>query len=155
MTWLYEDKEFEYSDEWYGFIYLIENLITGRRYIGRKFLTKAGYKTVKGKRKKIRVASDWEDYYGSSPALKADVELLGKENFKRTILRLCKSRGECNYYETKLIFETDAVLDGNYYNNWVSCKVQASHVKSLLFNQETTDVKSTGTQAPNCQSDAE
>jgi len=139
MSWFYKDKEFEYSDEWYGFTYLIENLKTGRKYIGRKYLTKAAYKTVKGKRKKIRKESDWETYYGSSPSLLADVELYGKEHFKRTILRLCKSRGECNYFEAKEIFDKDAVLDGNYYNQWVSCKVQASHVKSLHFNnQETT-----------------
>lgn len=134
--WLYEGSEFENSDEWYGFIYLIENLKNGRKYIGRKYLTKAAYKTVKSKRKKIRKESDWSTYYGSSPSLLADVELYGKENFKRTILRLCKSRGECNYFEAKEIFETDAVLDGNYYNQWVSAKVQASHVKSLHFNNQ-------------------
>jgi len=134
--WLYENKQFENSDEWYGFIYLIENLKNGRKYIGRKYLTKAAYKTTKGKRKKIRKESDWADYYGSSPSLQADVELYGKENFKRTILRLCKSRGECNYFEAKEIFDTDAVLDGNYYNSWVSCKVHAAHVKALHFNQE-------------------
>jgi hypothetical protein len=138
MTWLFEDKEFEYDDQWYGFIYLIENIINGKKYIGRKFLTKAGYKTVNKKRKKIRVESDWADYYGSSPALAKDIEVYGKDNFKRTILRLCKSRGECNYWEAKLIFETDAVLDGNYYNNWISCKVQASHVKALHFNTQET-----------------
>lgn len=138
MTWLFEDKEFEYDDQWYGFIYLIENITNGKKYIGRKFLTKAGYKTVNKKRKKIRVESDWADYYGSSPALAKDIEIYGKDNFKRTILRLCKSRGECNYWEAKLIFETDAVLDGNYYNNWISCKVQASHVKALHFNTQET-----------------
>lgn len=131
MSWLYEGKEFEYSDEWYGFIYLIENLTNGKKYIGRKYLTKAATKTVKGKKKKIRVESDWDSYYGSSPALKADVELLGRDKFKRTILRLCKSRGECNYYEAKMIFETDAVLKEEYYNGWVSAKIQASHVKAL------------------------
>lgn len=134
--WLYEDKEFVNDGDWYGFVYLIENLTNGKKYIGRKYLTKAGYKTVKGKKKKIRVESDWDDYYGSSPALKIDVEKLGKENFKRTILRLCKSRGECNYFETKYIFDNDAILDPNYYNNWVSCKIQSSHVKTLLFNPE-------------------
>lgn len=136
MSWLYEGKEFEYTDEYYGFVYLIENLENGKKYIGRKYLTKAATKTVKGKKKKIRVESDWDSYYGSSPALRDDVEKYGRENFKRTILRLCKSRGECNYYESKLIFETDAILDGNYYNNWVSCKIQASHVKALSFNNE-------------------
>lgn len=134
MSWLYEDKEFTEVEDYYGFIYLIENLVNGRKYIGRKYLTKAGYKTVKGKRKKLRVESDWRDYYGSSTSLKEDIDLYGKDNFRRTILRLCKSRGECNYFETKYIFDTDAILDPKYYNSWVSCKIQTSHVKALLFN---------------------
>lgn len=136
MSWLYEDKEFIDVEDYYGFIYLIENLVNGKKYIGRKFLTKAGYKTVKGKRKKIRVESDWRDYYGSSNSLKEDIDLYGKDSFRRTILRLCKSRGECNYFETKYIFDNDAILDPKYYNSWVSCKIQASHVKALLFNPE-------------------
>ena len=136
--WLYEGKEFTNTDEWYGFVYLIENLVNGKKYIGRKYLTKAGYKTVKGKRKKIRVESDWDDYYGSSNALKEDVEYYGKDHFRRTILRLCKTRGECNYFETKYIFDSDAILDPQYYNTWVSCKIQASHVKNLLKSQENS-----------------
>lgn len=136
MNWLYEDKEFTDVEDYYGFIYLIENLVNGKKYIGRKYLTKAGYKTVKGKRKKLRVESDWRDYYGSSASLKEDIDLYGKDNFRRTILRLCKSRGECNYFETKYIFDTDAILDPKYYNSWVSCKIQTSHVKALLFNPE-------------------
>ena len=134
-NWIYEDKEFINSDEWYGFIYLIVNLKNNKKYIGRKFLTKAGYKTVKGKRKKLRLESDWATYYGSSPSLQKDLEIYGKENFSRTIIKLCKSRGECSYYETKYIFDSDAILDGNYYNGWVSCKIQSSHVKALHFNQ--------------------
>ncbi len=61
--WIYEGKEFTNTDEWYGFVYLIENLTNGKKYIGRKYLTKAGYKTVKGKRKKIRVESDCHEQY--------------------------------------------------------------------------------------------
>ena len=136
MGWLYEDKEFIDVEDYYGFIYLIENLVNGKKYIGRKYLTKAGYKTVKGKRKKLRVESDWRDYYGSSNSLKEDIDLYGKDSFRRTILRLCKSRGECNYFETKYIFDNDAILDPKFYNSWVSCKIQASHVKALLFNPE-------------------
>ncbi len=39
-------------------------------------------------------------------------------------------------FETKYIFDHDAILDPKFYNNWVSCKIQASHVKALLFNPE-------------------
>lgn len=138
MAWIFEGKEFENDGTYYGFIYLIENKTTGRKYIGRKFLTKAGYKTVKGKRKKLRLESDWKTYYGSSPNLKKDIDEFGVENFKRTILKLCKTRGECNYFEAKMIFETDAILDESYYNGWVSAKVQSSHVKHLHFNSKET-----------------
>lgn len=137
MTWIYNNVEFNNSTEYYGFVYLIEHIDTHKKYIGRKYLTKAGYKQVKGKRKKIRKESDWREYYGSSPALLKDVEKYGKDKFKRTILRLCKTRGECNYWETKLIFETDAILREDYYNSWCSVKIQSSHVKNLLIEKGT------------------
>lgn len=134
MSWLFEGKEFNAPAEWYGFVYLIENLENGKKYIGRKYLTKAGYKQVKGKRKKIRKESDWQEYYGSSPSLQEDIQKYGKDKFKRTILRLCKTRGECNYFETKYIFDHDALLKEEYYNSWVSCKIQSSHIKNLMYN---------------------
>lgn len=134
MSWLFEGKEFNAPTEWYGFVYLIENLENDKKYIGRKYLTKAGYKQVKGKRKKIRKESDWQEYYGSSPSLQEDIQKYGKDKFKRTILRLCKTRGECNYFETKYIFDYDALLKEEYYNSWVSCKIQSSHIKNLMYN---------------------
>lgn len=147
MSWSYEGREFTGSDEHYGFVYEIVNLETGRRYLGRKYLTRAGYKTVKKKRKRIRVESDWRDYYGSNRELQEDVERLGRDKFSRTILRLCKTRGECAYYETKLILETDAILRSDYYNGWVSAKIQTSHVKNLLI-EEPMDDRTPGTQTP-------
>lgn len=135
--WIYENAPFLDAADYYGFVYLIENLDTGRKYVGRKYLTRAGYKTVKKKRKKIRVESDWKEYYGSNKELLADVEALGTSRFFRQILRLCKTRGECNYWETKEIFDRDAILDSTYYNGWVSCKIQSSHVKNLLFEGKT------------------
>ena len=132
--WLFESKEFEGNTEgFYGFVYEIENLSNGKKYIGRKYFTKAGYKQKKGKIKKIRKTSDWELYYGSSGALKEDIEIFGKENFKRTILKLCKTRGECNYWESKFILERDAILDNKYYNESIQCRIHSSHVKHLLF----------------------
>jgi len=135
MTWLIEDKEFENVDDYYGFVYEITCTVNGKKYIGRKYLTKAGYKQVRGKRKKIRVESDWKDYYGSSPSLREDVEKYGTDKFVRRILRLCKTRGECNYYEMKYMFEVDAILDEDYYNSWAAVKVQTSHVKALCFKK--------------------
>ena len=116
----------------FGYIYEITNNINGRKYVGKKFFTRAGTRQVKGKKKKVRLSSGWADYWSSSEELKADVKTLGEENFTRKILYLCKSRSECSYRETKEIFVRDALLSQDYYNSWVSCKIHKKHVLNKL-----------------------
>lgn len=132
--WLYNDIEFTEQDvgDYFGFVYLIENLLDNRRYIGKKFFTRAGTKQIKGKKKKVRLSSGWSNYWSSSKELQEDVKKLGEENFKRTILYLCKSRSECSYRETKEIFIRDALLTTDYYNSWCSCKIHKAHVLNKL-----------------------
>jgi hypothetical protein len=90
MPWIYQGQVVEEIPEnAYGFVYIITQISTGKRYIGRKFFTKAGYKTVNKKRKKIRLESDWKDYYGSSPSMSRALEEFGKEDFSREIVRIC------------------------------------------------------------------
>ena len=131
MTWTYNNESVsdEVIGDAYGFVYIIENLIDGRRYIGRKYLTKAAYKTVKGKRKKIRKASDWETYWGSNKFLIEDVKTLGEVNFTRTIVRFCRNRSECSYWETHYIFALGALLSDAFYNEWVTCKISKKNIK--------------------------
>ena len=132
--WLYNNKQFIEEDigDYFGFVYLIENNLNGRKYVGKKFFTRAGTKQIKGKKKKVRLSSGWSNYWSSSKELQEDVKKLGEENFKRTILYLCKSRSECSYRETKEIFIRDALLSENYYNSWVSCKIHKAHVLNKL-----------------------
>jgi len=122
--WLYEKKQFDHesADSYYGFVYLIENTESGKRYIGRKYFTKAAARQVKGKKKRYRKESDWKDYWGSSQRLLIDVENLGKDKFKRSILRLCKTRGECNYWEAKYQFMYDVLENDLYYNDNIMMK---------------------------------
>jgi hypothetical protein len=130
--WFYNDVEVEeIPEDAFGFVYKITNLSNDRQYFGKKLFTKAGYKQVKGKRKKIRKESDWKTYFGSSKELQADVEKQGEKQFKREILRFCKSRGECNYFESKYILEYDAILSDKYYNDWLAVKVSRSHLKNV------------------------
>ena len=103
--WFYNDVEFTDIGDYVGFVYLITNLTNGRKYIGKKNFFFSKTRTVKGKRKRSKVESDWRDYYGSNKELQADVELLGKDLFERKILKLCKSKGEFGYYEAKYQFE--------------------------------------------------
>lgn len=130
MTWFYKSQEFteEMIGDSYGFVYLITNKTNNRKYIGKKLFSKAAYKTVKGKRKKIRKSSDWLSYYGSNKELQEQVKILGENNFHREILHLCNSRSECSYRETNEIFARSALLSENYYNTWVTCKIHKAHV---------------------------
>ena len=122
--WLYNERELTDEDikGYYGFVYRIYNTVDDIGYIGRKYFTKAGTKQVKGKKRKTRKESDWKDYYGSSPRLLADIERLGKDNFKRSIIRLCKTRGETNYWEAKLQFKYEVLESDLYYNDNILVK---------------------------------
>ena len=131
MKWLLCDSEYIDDGLNFGFVYMIENTITGRKYIGRKNFTDAGYKQIIGKRKKIRKPSDRQTYYGSNETLKEDVSILGEDKFVRTILHLCKTKSECAYLETKEIFARDALLSSTYYNDWCQCKIRRAHLTNL------------------------
>jgi hypothetical protein len=132
--WLYNNTEFteDMIGDYFGFIYEIVNLLDNRKYVGKKFFTRAGTKQIKGKKKKVRLSSGWENYWSSSKELQEDVKKLGEANFERKILYLCKSRSECSYRETKEIFIRDALLTTDYYNSWVSCKIHKAHVLNKL-----------------------
>lgn len=133
MNWIYQGELFkpEQIGDAVGFVYVIVNLKTDKRYIGKKLFTFAKTRgPLKGKTRKrrSRIMSDWESYYGSNKELQADVDELGAENFSRTILTLCKTKGLCSYYEIKHIIESEALLRDNFYNQWVSCKITRSHL---------------------------
>jgi len=137
MSWLLCGSEYIDDGMSFGFVYLIENTITGRKYIGRKYFRQAGYKQVNGKRKNIRKPSDWATYYGSNETLKEDVSILGEDKFVRTILHLCKTKSECSYLETYEIFNRHALLSENYYNDWVSAKIRKAHLTKLQISDIT------------------
>lgn len=115
----------------YGFVYLIENLDTGRKYVGKKFFWSMKSKQVKGKKKKYKAESDWKKYHGSSGELTEDLEKYGKDRFKRTILHLCKTKAECAYMELKEQIERDALLREDYYNGWIQVRVRKAHLKHI------------------------
>lgn len=131
QQWINESGE-EITPEHYGFIYEIINLQSGKRYIGRKYFTRASSKVVKGKKRKIRLESNWQNYYGSNKQLLEDIKVVGKQSFVRKIIHLAKSRSECSYYESKEIFQRDALLSEDYYNQWISCRIQSAHLSPRI-----------------------
>lgn len=130
--WTYQGREVteDEIESHTGFVYLITNLTNNKKYVGKKLFKSTRTKTIKGKRKKVKSDSDWRDYYGSNAILKEDVKRLGPENFKREILKLCKSKGTANYYEMKYQIQFEVLeRPDEYYNEWIIVKVHRSHIK--------------------------
>jgi Putative endonuclease segE, GIY-YIG domain len=133
INWIYKDNDFteEQIGDYYGFVYLITNLVTNKKYIGKKFFYSSKTKMVKGKKKKVKVFSDWQTYYGSNEELKKDVTIHGKEQFKREIIHLCLTKGTAGYLEAKEQFVRGVLESDEYYNTWIMVRVRDSHIKGL------------------------
>lgn len=137
--WTYNGNEYnETPEEYQGFVYLITELDTDKKYIGKKFFWKPKTLPITKKRKrrvKTRVESDWRIYYGSSKEVQQLLELKGSANFKREILRLCKTKGECSYFEAKYQFENDVLLRDDFYNEFIGCKIHSKHLEKSIKNE--------------------
>ena len=142
MVWLYENTQIEtLPEDCVGFVYLITNNLSGRKYIGKKLakFSKTTYKVVKlkngnKKRKKIKskIDSDWQLYYGSNDQLNKDIQALGADNFTREILFYCTSKAACSYIEAREQFNHKVLESDEYYNGQISVRVHGSHIKNII-----------------------
>ena len=142
MVWLYEQKQIDVlPEDCVGFVYMITNKLSGRKYIGKKLakFSKITYRVVKlkngnKKRKRIKskIDSDWQLYYGSNDQLNRDIEALGTDNFTREILFYCRSKAECSYIEAREQFNHKVLESDNYYNGQIVCRIHGSHVKNKI-----------------------
>jgi hypothetical protein len=136
MEWTYDGRAVLETDlvGHVALVYLITCTKNGKYYIGKKrLIKKTSKKPLKGKkRKRITYAeSDWRSYFGSSDALKEDLEKFGPECFTREVLVFCKTLGASSYIEAKYQFITDCILDTRSYNVWISCRSRAEHLKGI------------------------
>jgi len=136
--WYYQGKAYEPNEDelkkWVGFVYVITDKSNSKMYVGKKqFWSKKTLPPLKGKTRKRRsiVESDWMKYYGSSELVKQRLIEHGEVGFRRDILHFGKSKGELGYLEAKEQFDRNVLLDDNYYNGIINCKIHRNHVKSL------------------------
>lgn len=110
----------------YGFVYIITNLVSGKKYIGKKqMVSKRTKPPLKGKtrRRICMVESDWKTYVSSSNELVKDIENLGKQNFSFEILRFCMNKSQMAYFEAKEQFDREVLLKEDYYNGIINLRL--------------------------------
>jgi hypothetical protein len=111
----------------YGFVYIIQDTVTLKPYIGKKVLRNTRKKKISQKVKKATKTrktyertvkeSDWLDYYGSSKELLADVQKYGKQRFERIILELCCTKKYLSYAEVSWQMKLDVLRQDTYNGN--------------------------------------
>jgi Putative endonuclease segE, GIY-YIG domain/NUMOD3 motif len=83
----------------YGHVYLTENLINGKTYIGKHRAKN----------------TDDANYLGSGTAIKYAIKKYGAASFRRKIISIADSKEELNVLEIAVIAEHDAVQSRSYY----------------------------------------
>jgi len=133
MTWYYEGNIYdETPDEFQGFVYIITELDTGKKYLGKKNFWRPKVlpkNSKRNRRVRTRVESDWRTYYGSNTNLQTLIESKGPTNYRRDIIRLCRTKGEMSYYEAKGQFDNGVLLSDEWYNEFIGCKIHSRHLK--------------------------
>lgn len=127
--WKYNGKpllETDIPEKSIGFLYRIIHLPSGKWYIGRKTMSMAATKTVKGVKKKIRKESDWKEYFSSSKEIQEMVSVEGEQNFERTILIFCETKAQMLYGEENLLHITGAMFDPLCFNSNIRAAIMKS-----------------------------
>ena len=131
--WIYKDTTFTSDDigDFFGFVYRITNLQSGKQYIGRKYFYQ--FRKPRGKSRKVKSESDWKKYYGSSDELTADRKSIGNECFKREIISLHTTKGWVNYEETRQLFLNNVLSENeNYYNS----NILGRYMRKDYYNEQ-------------------
>lgn len=155
-TWLYESLPVvsisSMPENTYGFIYEVEHIPTGKKYLGKKVLyfvrnKKLGKKELvalkeerkaKGiggrvpSKKKVVKESDWKTYYGSQKEI---VELVKKgkpTDFKRNILKYVKDKKQLTYFECKYLFINEVL---EYRNNYINDNILGKFYRKDFINE--------------------
>jgi hypothetical protein len=126
---MYQGQPFTTAPEEYqGFVYCITNTSTGMKYIGKKNLWSIlKRKPLKGKsnRRHSRIETDWQAYCGSCEELLKDIDAHGPNTLRKEILHLCANKNQMTYWEMKLQFDHNVLLDDTYYNGYIGGRLTA------------------------------
>lgn len=123
-----------------GFVYIITNLHTGKKYVGqKKFWKSVTRKPLKGRVNKRRGVkeSDWRSYWGSCKELLDDKKIVGWRHFEKKILILCESKAEMNYAELLYQIKYDVLFRDDFYNNMINIRLGGMNSYAIKRDLET------------------
>lgn len=132
--WHYNGEVFEETPkEYIGFVYMITEKSTNKKYVGKKLFWKPKYTKPRGAKRRIKtmVPSDWHEYFGSSKQLQENVAENGGDKYHREILYLCKTKGAMSYLEMKEQIDRNVLFSADYFNEFIGGKIHSRHVKEL------------------------
>lgn len=135
MDWTYNGIPFtdDMINDYHGFVYIITDQDTGRMYVGQKNFWTPKVRSIKGKKKKVKVVSDYKDYFGSNTELQELVQVKGPDHFKREILHLVKGKGQQNYLEMREQMDRRVLENPDkYFNAFIGGKIHRKHLTSLV-----------------------
>ena len=152
MSWTYKTQEIrditQFPDNTFGFVYIVTHKPSGKAYIGKKVLfhnkkQKIGKRElarlqgVVGRRPAYKLVvkeSDWLNYYGSQSEIKQILSEGKKDEFERTILKMCPDKKTLTYFEVKyqMIYQ---VLEKpeEFFNDNILGKFYTKDLKSIEF----------------------
>jgi len=125
--WILPENLKTIPDNAIGFVYMITNTLTNRRYIGKKVLiNKKKRKPLKGRvnSRRYTIESDWKTYTGSSPILNEDIVKYGKDKFTFEVLSFQPSKLLLAYWETKTMVDRNAIFSNDYYNEVLNLRIR-------------------------------
>lgn len=124
MFWIYQKGKIESLDDFpkgaFGFIYEIEHLPTGKKYIGKKQLRfTRKLPPLKGQKRwrKVEKESDWLKYTGSHTFLKEIRKENRYDELRREILLICFTKKILTYNELKYQMMFEVLEESSYLND--------------------------------------
>ena len=98
------------QNNFYGFVYVITNMISNRKYIGCKKFNK-----------------HWQSYTGSNTELNKDIETFGSSRFEFKILNIYKTKSELRLAEAQEILISNALTSKKYYNQYIQLRLRINN----------------------------
>ena len=131
--WQYRGKSLlEVPENAYGFIYLITELDTGMRYIGKKafnsYSSKIEHKLNEktGRMNKVKTIvvkpSNWQEYFGSNKDLLSNLKKKGADNYKREVLQLAYTKKQLTFLEVSWQCQYHVLEEEGWYNDNILAK---------------------------------